>query len=356
MTSTRLLSRKRARTASPSSASPSSASTSPASARTARATRTSFAALTATIALFAVTACGASAPAASNSNNASASSSSTVASGSTITVSHAQGSTQVPANPQNVYVFDLGVLDTMNALGLKATGIPETVLPASLKDFQGATKIGSMKEPDFEKISEGAPDLIIISGRTAGSYGELSKIAPTIDLSVDQKDALNSFKKNAEIIGDIYGKKAEVDAQLKEIDAKIAEVSAKGKDAGKSLVVMSSAGELTAYGAGSRFGLVHDILKFPTAADIKSQGPHGEAVSFEFIKEKNPGILFVVDRDSAMGTATGSSNAVLDNELVKSTDAAKNNKIIQLDATNWYNVGYGLNNTKSMIDEVAKAL
>lgn len=328
------------------------------SAVTRKSMRLSMATLAAT-ALLALTACGAPQAATStesNSSNSSQSASATSADSGKITVNHAQGSTEVPTNPQNVYVFDLGVLDTMQALGLKASGIPETVLPASLQDFANAEKIGSMKEPDFEAISEGAPDLIIISGRTAGSYKELSKIAPTIDLSVDQKDALNSFKKNAETVGQIFGKTQEVETKLNEIDTKIADVAEKGKDAGKSLVVMSSAGELTAYGAGSRFGIIHDILKFPIAADIKSEGPHGEAVSFEYIKDKNPANLFVIDRDSAMGTATGAANAVLDNELVKSTDAAKNNKIIQLDATNWYNVGYGLNNTKSMIDEVAKAL
>lgn len=319
--------------------------------------RFSFSAVTATVALLALTACGASAPASSsNASGDSSVSSSTSATSGTITVEHAQGSTEVPVNPENVYVFDLGVLDTMEALDVKAAGVPEAVFPASLKEYESVDKIGNMKEPDFEAISEGAPDLIIISGRTAGSYEELSKIAPTIDLTVDQNDALNSFEKNAEIVGDIFNKGDEVESKLADIDAKIEEVSAKAPEAGKSLIVMSSAGELTAYGAASRFGIVHDILKFPVAADVKVDGAHGEAISFEYIKEKNPEILFVIDRDAAVGTATGAANAVLDNELVKSTDAAKNDKIIQLDATNWYIVGYGLNNTLSMIDEVAKAL
>ncbi len=35
---------------------------------------------------------------------------------------------------------------------------------------------------------------------------------------------------------------------------------------------MTSGGELTAYGAGSRFGLIHDVLGVATVADIKSDG------------------------------------------------------------------------------------
>ena len=57
---------------------------------------------------------------------------------------------------------------------------------------------------NFEKISEINPDLIIISGRQAESYDELSKIGPTIFLGVDTNDYLNSFTKNMETLGEIF--------------------------------------------------------------------------------------------------------------------------------------------------------
>ena len=47
----------------------------------------------------------------------------------------------------------------------------------------------------MEKIFELNPDLIIISGRQADYYEELSKIAPTINLSIDNKNYLESFEK-----------------------------------------------------------------------------------------------------------------------------------------------------------------
>jgi iron complex transport system substrate-binding protein len=47
---------------------------------------------------------------------------------------------------------------------------------------------------------------------------------------------------------------------------------------------------------------------------------------------------------------------VLDNDLVKSTNAARNGKIIPLDSSSWYLVGYGLNNLPKMIDAVATSL
>ena len=70
---------------------------------------------------------------------------------------HAQGTTDVPVNPETVYTFDLGVLDSLDALGVEVDGVPEAVYPESLAQYgeRSYTKIGSMKEPDFEAISEG---------------------------------------------------------------------------------------------------------------------------------------------------------------------------------------------------------
>ncbi|GER24263.1 putative ABC transporter solute-binding protein YclQ [Zafaria cholistanensis] len=300
--------------------------------------------------LLALTACSGEAGASAGSSNAA---------GAGITVEHAQGTTEnVPVNPETVFVFDLGVLDTLEALGLEADGVPEAQYPQSLSKYASGdyTKIGSMNEPDFEAIAAGDPDLIIISGRTAAAYGELSQIAPTVDLSVDPAQPMESFTEQATTVGRIFGQEEAVAGKLKEIDGQIEATKAKAAGAGKGLILLTSGGETTAYGAGSRFGLIHDVLGVPTAADVKSEGPHGESVSFEFVKETNPDLLFVVDRDTAVGTGSAAASAVLDNELVASTNAARNGKIVSLDSSAWYLVGYGLNNLPHMIGAVADAL
>jgi iron complex transport system substrate-binding protein len=305
-------------------------------------------ALAAGAALLAVTACGGNASATSASEEAA-----------TITVEHAQGSTaNVPVNPEKVFTFDLGVLDTLDALGVEPAGVPEASYPASLSKYADAKyeKIGSLKEPDFEAVSAGAPDLIIISGRTAGAYEELSKIAPTIDLSVDAANPMESFKEQTRKLGTIFDKEADVESKLAAVDATVAETKAKAAGAGKGLIVLTSGGEVTAYGAGSRFGIIHDVLGVPTAADVKTEGSHGESISFEYIKDVNPDILYVINRDTAVGSEAAPASPVLDNELVKSTNAAKNNKVINLDPAAWYIVGYGLNNVQAMVDAVADSV
>jgi iron complex transport system substrate-binding protein len=305
-------------------------------------------ALAAGAALLTVTACGGSATATPAADEAA-----------TITVEHAQGSTaNVPVNPEKVFTFDLGVLDTLDALGVEPAGVPEASYPETLAKYADAkyTKIGSLKEPDFEAVSAGDPDLIIISGRTAGAYEELSKIAPTIDLSIDSAQPMESFKAQTEKLGTIFSKSAEVEKQLAAVDATVSDTKAKAATAGKGLIVLTSGGEVTAYGAGSRFGIIHDVLGVPTAAAVKVDGSHGEAISFEYIKQANPDILYVINRDTAVGTDGSAANPILDNELVQSTTAAKNNKVINLDPAGWYIVGYGLNNVKAMVDAVAASV
>jgi iron complex transport system substrate-binding protein len=304
-------------------------------------------ALAAGAALLTVTACGGSATATPAEEAA------------TITVEHAQGSTaDVPVNPEKVFTFDLGVLDTLDALGVEPAGVPEAQYPEALSKYSDAkyTKIGSVKEPDFEAVSAGDPDLIIISGRTAGAYEELSKIAPTIDLSIDAANPMESFKTQAQKLGTIFDKSAEVEEQLAAVDATVSETKAKAANAGKGLIVLTSGGEVTAYGAGSRFGIIHDVLGVPTAADVKVDGSHGEAISFEYIKQANPDILYVINRDSAVGAEASAANPILDNELVQSTNAVRNNKVINLDPMGWYVIGYGLNNVKAMVDAVAESV
>lgn len=298
-------------------------------------------------ATLALTACGGSSEAADDPSTAS-----------TVTIEHAQGSTEVPVDPQTVFTFDLGALDTMDALGVDVDGVPQGTLPAQLAAYAGGdiTNIGSMKEPDFEAIAAAAPDLIVISGRVADSYDELSEIAPTIDLSVDAEDPIASFKAHTASLGTVFGVEDDVADRLAALDAKIAETRDAAAASGNGLVLMTSAGEVTAYGAGSRFGLIHDVLGVEEAAEVKSEGTHGEAVSFEYIAEINPAHLFVIDRDAAIGEAGAAGAAVLDNELVNGTDAAKNGAVTFLDSASWYLIGYGLNNLDAMVTAVNEAV
>ena len=275
-----------------------------------------------------------------------------------LTVKHAQGETAVPASPTKVLVFDLGTLDNLDRLGVKVTGVPSGIsFPEYMKKYQGDeyVKIGTLFEPDYEAVNAAGPDLIIVGGRSAAKYGELSKIAPTIDLTTNAKNFIADTEANVEKLGQIFGKEAEAKAEVEKLDAALVALKEKAANNGTGLLILTSGGKISAYGPGSRFGVLHDSFGVKPAAPDLSIGNHGQPASSEFILETNPDWLFVIDRDAAIGREGNSAKQVLDNELVRQTNAWKKDQVVYLNAQNWYLVGGGLGALHGTVDQLSQA-
>ncbi|WP_409290868.1 siderophore ABC transporter substrate-binding protein [Peribacillus sp. SCS-37] len=278
--------------------------------------------------------------------------------GSTITIKHQYGEVKVPANPDKAVVFDFGTLDTMDELGIEPAGLPQMTIPGYLSKYESKKykNTGSLKEPDFEAISSMEPDVIFISGRQAEMYEEFSKIAPTVFVELDSKNYMKSFEKNVSLIAEIYGKEKEAEAKLADIQKSAEELKTEASSLDKkALVILANEGKISAYGQGSRFGIIHDLFGFKAADEQIEVSTHGQNISNEYILEKNPDILFVIDRTAAVGGSTSAKETV-ENEITKKTAAFKEGKIIYLDPDYWYLSGGGLQSVKAMADEVQKAL
>ncbi|WP_027702744.1 siderophore ABC transporter substrate-binding protein [Metaclostridioides mangenotii] len=270
---------------------------------------------------------------------------------------HSKGETKIPKNPKKVVVFDMGILDTMQALDVDAdTAVPLDSLPKYLSSFEKATNVGGIKEPDMEAIFAFEPDAIFISGRQEEYYDKLSDIAPTVYVDLDAKTYMDDFKKNTTEVAELFGKEDDAKNYLDKIDKKIEKVSAMAeKSDKKSLIILTNDGSLSAYGKGSRFGIIHDVLNLKAADEKIEASTHGQEVNFEYVSKINPDILFVVDRAVVTGGQIKSSDT-LNNDLVKNTNAGKNDKIINLDPEFWYLSGGGLLSVDGMINEVESAL
>ena len=279
-------------------------------------------------------------------------------SGGGVTIEHAKGSTTLKGVPQKIVVFDVGFLATMDEFGAKVVGVPEVQgLPESLAKYSGDdyTKVGSLFEPDYEKVNALAPDLIVVAGRSSAAHDELAKIAPTVHLTVDQADFHKSFRARTEAVGRILGKETEVGQRLDALEQSIAGVKEKAGDR-TGLVVLTTGGKLSAHGPGGRFGFVHDALGVKPAATGLKTDTHGNAISPEFIAETDPDLLYVVDRDSAIGQEGRAAEQVLDNALVAQTKAAKNDGIVYLDPFSWYIAPSALSSVESMVKAIGDSL
>ncbi|MCG3086793.1 siderophore ABC transporter substrate-binding protein [Sporosarcina cyprini] len=276
----------------------------------------------------------------------------------TVSVKHEYGDVEVPKNPEKVVVFDFGTLDTLDDLGVEVAGLPRANVPGYLSKYDDDkyANLGSLKEPDFEAIHALKPDVIFISARQADLYDQFAEIAPTVYVGLDTANYMESFKHNAELMGEIFGKEDQVKAELEDIDKRIEAVKEKteGLDA-KGLIVLATEGKVSAYGPSSRFGLIHDVFGVQPADEKIEISTHGQNITFEYILEKNPDILYVVDRDAAIGNGASAKGSI-ENDLVKKTNAYQNGKIVYLNGEYWYLSGGGLISMKEMISEVEAGL
>ena len=304
-----------------------------------------------------IAACGSASSSDSSSNEGSASTDSKTEE-EELVIQHELGETTVQKNPEKVVVFDFGALDTLDKLGVEVAGVPQENVPSYLSKYEGETyeNVGSLKEPDFEKISEIAPDLILISGRQAEAYEELSKIAPTVFIGVDTTNYMESFANNVTMLGEIFGKEEQAKEELATMTESVKQLNEKASASGKNgLIILSTGGKISAYGPGSRFGIIHDEFGVTPVDENIEASTHGMSVTFEYIAEKNPDYLFVIDRDQVVGGETEASK-VLDNELVNDTKAAQNGNIVYLDPEIWYLSGGGLTSVAEMVKEVDEAI
>ncbi|MDA8352639.1 MAG: siderophore ABC transporter substrate-binding protein [Firmicutes bacterium] len=280
------------------------------------------------------------------------------ATGEEMTIKHKLGETKVKKNPEKVVVFDFGSLDTLDKLGVEVTGIPQDNLPKYLSKFEAEKyeNVGGLKEPDFEKINEIQPDLIIISDRQAPMYEEFQEIAPTIHSGVDTTRYMESFKENVTNLAKIFDKEKKAEEELAKVDQTIANLKEKVASNDKNaLIILANDGKVSAYGEGSRFGLIHDVYGFkPVDKNIKAS-THGQSVSFEYIVDKDPDYLFVIDRGAVVGSES-SAKKVVENDLVKNTKAYKEDNVVYLDPNYWYLSGGGLVSTMEMAKEVEESL
>lgn len=279
-----------------------------------------------------------------------------------VTVTHELGETTLATEPERIVVFDYGTLDALDYAGIDVVGLGKGGnLADHLSKFSGdAYKVaGSLHEPDFETVNELKPDLILISARASKSYEELSKIAPTVYMTMPTKNYFESFQENLKILSQIFPSKADVFSKaVVDIEGKIKEVHEKVTVAKwNGLVIMANDSELSVFGQGSRFSIIYDDFGFQAADQKIDDSTHGQTATFEYLAEKDPDYLFVIDRGAATGAAEAAgAKRLLDNELMNGTKAAADDRIVYLDSTNWYVVSGGITATNAMVDEVAASI
>lgn len=269
----------------------------------------------------------------------------------------------VPYDPQRVAILDMASLDILDALGVgsRVVGTADTSLDY-LQDYisDDIANLGTIKEADLEAVMACEPDVIFIGGRLAGSYDALSQIAPVVYLSTDTElGVVESVRKNAATIATMFGLEAEVEELMAGFDSRI-QALAEAAEGHTAIVGLVTSGSFNVLGNDGRCSMIGREIGYENIgvdADIDTS-THGNEASFEFIVEKDPDYIFVLDRDAAIQTEGAQlAQDVLENELVMGTRAYQDGHIVYLaHPAVWYTAEGGITALDLMLQDLESEL
>lgn len=272
---------------------------------------------------------------------------------------------EVPYDPQRIAVLDLAALDILDCLGVgeRVVGVSKGTSISYLQDYmtdENIANLGTIKEADLEATMACEPDVIFIGGRLRTSYDALSEIAPVIYLGTDiELGVVESTAQNATTIASLFGMESEVDAWMAAFESRIATLAQFAIDK-TAIVGMCTSGSFNVLGNDGRCSIIGKEIGFDNIgidADLETS-THGNEASFEFVVEKNPDYIFVMDRDAAIQTDGAKlAQEIMENQLVMGTDAYQNGNLIYLEhPAVWYTAEGGVTALDLMLSDLENTL
>ena len=270
---------------------------------------------------------------------------------------------EVPYDPQRIAILDMASLDILDALGVgdRVVGTADTSLDY-LQDYinDDIANLGTIKEADLEAVMACEPDVIFIGGRLAASYDALSEIAPVVYLATDTElGVVESVRQNAAAIASMFGLEAEVEGLMADFDARI-QALADAAQGHTAIVGLVTSGGFNVLGVDGRCSMISREIGFENIG-IDAQidtATHGNEATFEFIVEKDPDYMFVLDRDAAIQTEGAQlAQEIVENELVMDTRVYQDGHIVYLDhPAVWYTAEGGITALDIMLQDLESAV
>lgn len=272
----------------------------------------------------------------------------------TRTVEHAMGETEIAGKPERVVVLDTAELDSAMTLGVKPVGAVEAVEGQGFLSYLGGTeeieKVGTIGEPNLEKIATLNPDLILSSKhRHEQIYDELSQIAPTVfaeDVGAVWKE---NFKLHAEALGRTErARQVEEDYQGRTEEFQ----NVVGGDAPTVSVVRFLPGETRIYQKDSFIGTVLEDAGLPR--------PPSQDVDEFAIKNASTELIPKMGGDAVFTTVYGAEEEstrqeITGDQLWQRLEAARQGRVYEVSDDLWM-LGIGYTAANGVVDDLTKYL
>ncbi|MCC5598817.1 iron-siderophore ABC transporter substrate-binding protein [Nostoc favosum] len=273
-------------------------------------------------------------------------------------VQHVMGETCIPRNPQRIVTLWMSTFSSALALGIKPIAyvwIPGEPFPKHLRDkVDGVEFVGSLNEPNLEKILLLKPDLILSNTRLQNIYKPLTDIAPTVVL--DYPAPPPYWQKHLEDVAKLLDKEQEskqlIDEYWQRIDKLKQALGDRRKQIQVSVVTINPSYGMFTYGK-----------KHPTSRvlnDIELQRPPGQSGDFFVSNNISQERLFDIDGDvifiSDIGgeAAKKSLEKLQQKPLWRQLKAVQKNQVYLVDSSHWY--AFDILAMNAVIDDLFKYL
>lgn len=289
-----------------------------------------------------------SAGAGTPSAGATASAEPAVSATGTHTVTHARGTTEVPAAPQRVVVLEPVQLDTAVALGVVPVGAAVVSATAGVPAYLGVgdrvEPVGTVSEPDLEAIAALAPDLIMgTEARHSKLYDQLSQIAPT----VFQASQTDPWQDSVRLVGEALGTPGAATAALRKYTDRCEQVRAAHPTAGMTAQLVRPRDEttLSLYSPTSFAGSTIECVGLTIPQREWAQSIQTD-ISPEQITQAEADVVFVTATDPADPAAIPSAIRA---------NAADFPRVVPVD-TSWWISGVGPLGGQKVLDDLDRTL
>lgn len=238
---------------------------------------------------------------------------------------------EVPAKVDTIITASLEAMEDAAILGVDPAGVISTdgsSIPSYLaENLAGATVVGSKKEPSSEAMLALNPDVILGTSKwDEAQMATYNKIAATFPYS----HVSTNWRENLLLFGQLAGKETEAEQILTQYDEKLAELKtniASSDLADKEVLIIRVRGGLAVYPKDIYLNasLYEDFgLKVPAElATAEAQ----TKITYETLAEWNPDVILLQYAAEENTENTEILNEILENEIFKSTTAAKNGEV-----------------------------
>ena len=283
-----------------------------------------------------------------------------------VTVTDADGNpieVEFPTNLERVVVLNHQTMDFLDAIGKAdivvgylgaSASTPEHLIKYT--EDENIANVGGMKDPDMEAIMSLEPDAIFTSDRIESMYNEFSAIAPTMAAYVKYSDGfMNGYKALAAKHGEIFGVSGDVESIIAGYDERIAAIAEFAN--GQTALLGIFAGGINTLGNEGRASIVVNEMGFKNL-QLENVN-HGNISSYEAWLELDPEWMFVLDKDTAVGTEAVAAKEQMEvnNPVIAETQAFKNGHIVYLEpGAAWYVADGGITSLDLMISCIEEGI